>query len=123
MGRDIQRQHRTNKERYDWYKSRGICISCGAAWAEPGRVRCQTCHDKHEQSRDRQAQIKNERENRAVWREAGLCTVCGKRPADEGKRTCTHCRKKAGDRDRKYAILRKMDREAERARKRGSANG
>ena len=119
MGRDRQLHSRTNKERYQWYKARGICISCGASWSEPGRVRCKVCHDKHERSRDRVAQIEMERRNRAAWREAGLCTVCGKRQADDGRRTCAHCRAVAVDRDRKYRILRRMDKEADEARRRG----
>lgn len=33
------------RQRYQWLKAHGICVSCGNADAEPGRVRCRKCLD------------------------------------------------------------------------------
>lgn len=32
-----------NKERYEYLKSRGICVTCGSEKAESKRVRCLEC--------------------------------------------------------------------------------
>ena len=33
------------REREQWLKARGICVTCGNADAEPGRIRCRRCLD------------------------------------------------------------------------------
>ena len=33
------------RERYQWLKAHGVCVSCGQADAEPDRVRCKKCLD------------------------------------------------------------------------------
>ena len=35
-----------NNERYNWYKSHGICVDCGAYEAAKGHTRCLECMSK-----------------------------------------------------------------------------
>lgn len=49
--RDYARNHREQmaayqKERYEWLREKGFCISCGREKAEPGYVRCAACRAK-----------------------------------------------------------------------------
>ena len=120
MGRDEKLKRKTNKERYDWYKDRGICTSCGRVWAEPGFVRCKACEAKIAACHDkeREQRILTKREQRRQRIEAGLCTECGKRPASEGMRMCPRCRAMRNDSTRKYKIQKKIAREADEARRR-----
>lgn len=118
MGRDEKLKRKTNKERYDWYKDRGICTSCGRVWAEPGKIRCKACEAKiamyHERDKDkRKEQQRKRREERIA---AGLCTECGKRKANPGMRMCERCRQMRNDSTRKYKIQKRIEREAEKAR-------
>lgn len=45
------------RERYAFYKTHGICVRCGQADAEPGRIYCTACRLYHNQLRSG-AQIK-----------------------------------------------------------------
>lgn len=125
MPRDEVRKARVCKERYEWYKERGICTTCGVMWAEPGHVRCKACeakiaryHDKsHEQRLERARQRRQERIDK------GLCTECGIRPATEGMRMCPRCRAMRNDSTRKYKIGKKIEREIKKARQQGVNNG
>jgi NMD protein affecting ribosome stability and mRNA decay len=38
-----QEKRRKNKERYDWLKSKGMCVSCGKTKAQTNRVMCKRC--------------------------------------------------------------------------------
>ena len=106
MRRTKAQHSRENKERYNWYKERGICTTCGRTWVEPGHVRCKACESKIKVYHDRDREKRNER--RAALRQEriakGLCTECGKRPATEGMRMCPRCRAMRNDSTRKYKI-------------------
>lgn len=39
----MKRRNEYNKVRYDWLKSKGVCASCAAADAVPGKVYCAGC--------------------------------------------------------------------------------
>lgn len=118
MGRDLKLKSKVCKERYNWYKDRGICATCGRVWAEPGKVRCKACEAKiaacHAQRREERRQAKQQQ--RAQRIAAGICTECGKRPATEGMRMCPRCRAKRNDSTRKYKILKRIERDAQEAR-------
>ena len=120
MGRDVRRKNARNRERYAWYKDRGICTSCGRVWAEPGHVRCKACEAKitacHDRKREQRVIAKQEQRRQRI--EAGLCTECGKRPASEGMRMCPRCRAMRNDSTRKYKIQKRIAREADEARRR-----
>lgn len=119
MGRNIDLKNRVNRERYHWYKERGICTSCGRTWSEPGKVRCKACEAKiakcHNAQKEQRIQAKREQRRERI--EAGLCTECGKRPATDGMRMCPRCRAMRNDSTRKWKILKRIEREAENARK------
>lgn len=106
MGRTKAQHSRENKERYNWYKERGICTTCGRVWGEPGHVRCKACENKIKAYHDRDSEKRKER--KAAQRQEriakGLCTECGKRPATEGMRMCPRCRAMRNDSTRKYKI-------------------
>ena len=124
--RDLELKAQSCKERYYWYKERGICTTCGRVWAEPGRVRCKACEDKirvyHERRRGERAALWRER--RAERIAAGICTECGSRPATDGMRMCAICRERRNDSTRKYKIIKKIEREARKAKegKHGNRN-
>ena len=104
--RDLKLKRKTCKERYEWYKERGICTTCGVAWAEPGHIRCKACEAAiavyHDKSHDKR--VERKRQVRADRIAAGLCTECGRRPATEGMRMCPRCREMRNDSTRKYKI-------------------
>lgn len=106
MARTKEQHSRENIERYNWYKERGICTTCGRMWVKPGYVRCRECEDKIKayHDRDREQRIERARALRQERIEKGLCTECGKRKATEGMRMCPRCRAMRNDSTRKYKI-------------------
>ena len=115
--RSREEHNAQNRERYRWYKDRGICTTCGRAWVVPGHVRCKECEAKiakyHEASYDkRKEQQKQRRQERIA---AGLCIECGK-PAIPGMRKCERCRMMRNDSTRKYKIQKRIERAAREAR-------
>ncbi len=118
MARDLKLKAKTCKERYEWYKGRGICTTCGRTWAEPGHVRCKECEDNIAvyHNRRREERRLAMRQKRAERIAAGICTECGKRPATDGMRMCPRCRAMRNDSTRKYKILQRIKKEAEEAR-------
>lgn len=105
------RWKRLNKERYDFYKDNGICISCGREFSEPGRVRCRTCADKIKQYQEsrRQELVEYKRILRQRRIDAGLCINCGKRPPLEGRRMCKRCNQNALDSSKKYKMKKRNE--------------
>lgn len=94
-----------NSENYHWYKSHGICVSCGRQDAVKG-VYCLLCSDRHLDSYRKwkannpptAEQKANDCERRRRIREerraAGLCTVCGRPVLAKGRAQCHICREK-----------------------------
>jgi len=101
-------RQRYNKERYDWLKERGYCVTCGHAWAEPGRCRCKACAKELDAMRARNygEWYAGQNRLRAARIEAGLCITCGA-PAAEGRRRCPRCLANRRDYQRCYAIEKK----------------
>ena len=63
---------------------KGVCICCGRARPESGRLRCKDCREKYNLSRQKE---------RAKRITAGLCASCGRPlPPDETHRNCPECR-------------------------------
>ena len=106
-----------DKELKDWYRQHHICVMCGRADAEPGRKHCKAClqHERERNALRRDQTIARRRELRKERSEAGLCLYCGK-PATPGKQLCMTCRMRQNDSVRKYRIIKKIDREVEKAR-------
>lgn len=104
------------KHRRNTLRDEGRCIRCGVRFAEPGRSQCRKCLDKEieEQRRNDPGNIKH-KAIKQRWRDAGLCWDCG-RPTEEGKTRCPACMERQRDSNRKYAILKRIDREAQLAR-------
>lgn len=92
-----------NKKRYEYLKSRGICVACGKNRAFQNRVRCSDCLYKVNESslkyrrRNIEEVLKKDRERKKQRnrerRERGMCS-CG-REAIKGKTYCVECRIKA----------------------------
>ena len=101
-------RQRYNKERYDWLKAKGFCVTCGHAWAEPGRCRCRDCAKTSDAVKARRYAEWYAGQNRlrAARIEAGLCTTCGA-PAEAGKKRCKRCLANHRDYQRCYAIKRR----------------
>ena len=123
--RDLKRKKKALKERYDWYKERGICTTCGAVWVEPGHVRCKKCEEQiakyHAASKEHRAELAKQRREKRIA--AGMCTECGKRKATEGMRMCPRCREMRNDSTRKYKIVKRIEKRAQQAREGGRGNG
>lgn len=85
-------------ERYEWYKSHGICVDCGANDAAKGHTRCLECMSKelektlkwqkNNTEKYREYQKLYQRNLRAYRKENGLCQQCGK-PTQNGYVFCT----------------------------------
>lgn len=106
-----------NKERYQWYKSMGICPQCGQNPACKGHVCCLECRFKDNErsykayykntDKIRARISKNDKKLRQKRKGAGLCTVCGKRKPVEGLKYCDQCRKRLNARRRERADLKR----------------
>lgn len=93
-------------EYYEYYKTHGICVTCGQEKAKQGRVRCWRClinqreHEAEYRSRktDEQKEAakakRRERESalRADRREQGLCLNCGRERKNKQYAICDKCR-------------------------------
>ena len=105
------------QKRRDDLREEGKCIRCGIRYAEGGKTMCQKCLDKQKREDKRyDPDASKKRQRRQERIEKGLCIDCS-RPTENGHTRCPKCLKKARDSQRKYAILKKIDREAEAARK------
>ena len=82
----------TEKERYQNYKDRGICVYCKSSPAEDGKTTCRICREK---------QRKQTAEKRAALRNMGFCSECGKNRIFGEEKICPECAAK------KYASNRK----------------
>lgn len=95
-----------NKERYKYYKDKGICTQCGAAWARTGRVECEACAAKLKARHDARADERRKQE-KALYegrKAAGLCPVCGKYPPRPNRVTCEKCAQRQRERDINRAV-------------------
>lgn len=121
MGRTKAEKAAADKERTLWYESRGLCNKCGREYATPGRKTCKTCRAKNRASWERHdPEHLRTTVNRKALRDAriaaGLCHACGA-PAAPGRKMCERCLALRRDSTRKYKIIHRIDREAERARR------
>ena len=110
-------------DNYYWYTSHGICPECAKRYAEPGRTLCETCKKRIAAQRERNdpGGVKRKAYNaqrRAALKAKGLCIGCGKAKAVEGKTRCAKCEEKMKDSRRKWEILQRIEREAQKARER-----
>lgn len=110
-----------NKSRYERCKEDGECVKCGHP-AEPGRTMCRKCLDAHiEYERNCKAGLREtKRQRRADRIAAGLCIDCGKPVGDSEHTRCKRCRDMRMDSCRKYRIHKRLEKEAEEARRRSN---
>ena len=91
--------------RREWYKSHGICVSCGQEnVAVSGETLCLQCKFKYRESNAQYYKIHKETLNAkrkerykkiyAERKEKGLCPKCGKRNPEPGKSRCCVCNAK-----------------------------
>lgn len=103
---------------YAFYKSHGICVTCGQEKAKQGRVRCWRCliNQREHESEYRDQKSADERERllaerreksaalRAERKEKGLCPNCGRERFNKAYALCEKCRasaKKSAERKRR----------------------
>ena len=84
----------TDKERYKWYQSHGICGKCGQRSLVPGMKHCEECLYMFRMRYDPQKQAERVAKLKAERKEKGLCTQCG-RPARPMRTTCIQCAERA----------------------------
>jgi hypothetical protein len=111
--------YKAHPEKYNTRKIMGMCVDCGRMAAEAGKVLCKKCAEKRKArsiENDPGWDKKYERRKRLIA--DGLCISCGKPTDREGKSRCSVCLARQRDSTRKYQILKRMDREAEEARRR-----
>ena len=114
-------QAQLREETRQMYKDHGICPQCKTRWAEPGRVYCKSCINLI-MARRRKNDPNNEkgkaynRERRQRLKAAGMCTYCGQKPAIEGQILCPACKAKNAESNKKYKIIKRIEREAQKAR-------
>lgn len=103
---------------YESRKMRGLCVRCGSGWVQAGRSLCPKCLELSKQENKRYDPDGQKRRDRvAKRRAAGLCIDCGK-PAVEGRIRCAKCAAARRDSTKKYEIMKKIEREAQKARAR-----
>lgn len=113
-----KKRNQSTKERREWLKEHCFCVDCGREWAEPGRVRCKACiANVRERAKKYDPDNAKAYARRKARIEAGLCIDCGK-PTVNGQRRCPKCLSKRRDSCRKWRIMQKIDKEAEKARNR-----
>lgn len=121
LERDRQESQIYHKEWREKTKAKGFCIMCGVTWAEPGHSYCKKCLQKrarnYSQSERKDKDNEKRRELRKQRIEAGLCIDCGS-PAEIGNQRCPKCAAARRDSARKYAIQKRMEKQAEQARRR-----
>jgi len=102
--------------RYEWYKSRGICPRCGCKDAVKGKVYCLDCLDKQAvATMQYRATHDTTEKNRVGCRERyykakadGLCVRCFKRVARPGKTSCQICFNRVREKQAIYQRMRRM---------------
>lgn len=100
----------------------GRCVICGLRFAAMGHVMCEKCLEAHrEDSRKSSKNGAKAKARRESMIAAGRCIDCGKPNDRDGKSRCSACLAARRDSNRKHAILKRMDREAEEARRRSYA--
>lgn len=118
----MRKNGEATKERYQWYKSHGICPRCGQEAAAKGRVYCLNCLDlesvstmryraSHDTSEYNKARCR-ERYYRA--KENGLCVRCFKRKPREGKTICQMCFNKIREKQEIYQRLKRREKNEQR---------
>lgn len=87
-----------NKERYNWYKSQGICPQCRTTKVI-NRVICEECQKKN---------TKQKRERAIRFEQEGVCIICGKEKPESEKKICLKCKEKSATRKRQDRQARKL---------------
>jgi len=118
-----ERKREYSKEKYHFYKSKGICVVCGQEKAAKGRVKCLNCLDNEsvgyyvrssKWTDEERAAINLKHSIKAKERyqkrkQAGLCPRCGKYKPESGYVQCKYCRVKDAQRvektQRKKGVL------------------
>lgn len=100
-----------------FYKNRGICAKCGAAWADAGHTLCKPCAKKardQEKRKDPSGELKRQRmhELRERRKALGLCFQCGK-PTDGVHAQCRDCLEKGRERELLRRIKKRLRKEVE----------
>ena len=101
--------------RYEWYKSHGICPRCGQADAVKGKVYCLNCLDKEavatmiykatHDTKEKNRIFCKRRYDKAT--KSGICVRCFKRKARKGKVTCKICFNKVREKQAMYHRLKR----------------
>ncbi len=100
-----EKQKQYCKERYEWLKSKGICVHCGREKAVSGQILCPACKVRHaevnkncrrrltseQKEKIKQYSSKRFHERYAERLEKNLCVYCGKRPPEENHTRCEIC--------------------------------
>jgi hypothetical protein len=94
----------TNKEKYSKKRKNGICVEKGCNKKTTGKARCS------EHLMDR---VLYERQERKKKKKKGLCISC-KNKARKGKLLCIECNKKRCDREIKYRLKKKKNKQCYR---------
>ena len=109
----------TDKELYEWYKSKGICPHCGKDKAVKGKIHCVNCLETFAVSQmirrskltEEQKQyehdycIAHHKKQYQKLKAQGICTKCKKRKASPGKVKCSICLAK----DARYKRLKRAE--------------
>lgn len=95
---------KAGKERYQYLKSRHICVKCGRKKAEEGRSECRGCLNKaivnateyyfRNTKRINEMRRKREADARRKRTENGRCTRCGANLLNAEYKQCDKCREK-----------------------------
>ena len=79
----------TRKEKYNFYKSQGLCPRCGKNKAKEGRTYCESCLTWHKEYIDN-------------LRSKKICPLCLKNELWGDEKNCPECLAKAYEKNREY---------------------
>lgn len=91
-----EKQNKYLKERYEYRKKNGICVTCGEK-AKEGRIRCEKCLIKNriKETEKRRTKFKEKGTTRKEYSEENnLCYLCLKEKRKKGKKVCEKCYQK-----------------------------
>ena len=99
--------NRHSRERYWWYRERGLCPKCGTRYAEAGHAYCKACamdYSRMRKKADPTGELRREKDRakRERRRAEGMCYDCGA-PA-HGKSRCPRCMERSRQRRHVWAI-------------------
>lgn len=110
--RNLELKHLYHHERYEWLKSKGICVNCAKEDAIVGNTLCPDCWERKDNIRIsnatayRDKHLEYSRNLRATRINLNQCVDCGEGLGERKATRCEKCAKRHRKRTKPYAMTR-----------------